>query len=188
MISDPFENQLIISAPQEVQNRLIGCIGSGNDNILWSDNIFKTTALTFKYVKENQSNSSIVVAVWVDNLSSTQFKFFTLAANTGKVIPIAFSDHNQEKLVLALENGAVRAVLTESICTGFFKSFKNRTNLVEAQSADQDMTLTSAKAGTETKQDNNDCPESLADRMKKLNDEISLSKEELDSLLLDDTQ
>ena len=188
MISDPLDNQLLISAPQEVQNRLINSISAGDAHILWSDNIFKTTALTFKYITEaDECCLPLVVAVWVDNLSATQLKFFSLASNSGKVIPIAFSDHNQDKLKAALENGAARAVLTDSICTGFLNLIKARTNHSDDKAIVIEPETVSDPDTTEnTANPKDDKLDDFEERMSRLNEQISVSKEELDSLFMDD--
>ena len=189
MESDLAQNHLIIVAPADVQQRLINKINPMEHTMEWCDNIYKAVAVIFTHLNNRSANAApLLVIAWVDNLSLAQLKFFSIIAKNGNVVPVAISDFSQKKLNNAVEMGATRALFTDSLAISLFRDNKNKQvedgqDLMETTSNCDNENIDESEIQLEPGSNNNDNRKSSL-----LDSDISLSREELDSLLLDENE
>ncbi len=185
MESDLSQNHLIIVAPADVRQKLATKIDPMAHTMEWCDNVYIAVAVTFTRLHNRPSDADpLIVLVWVDNLSPNQLRLFTILGQNANVIPMAFSNSNQVKMDHAIEMGAARAILTENLNSSLF-SFSDPTPRSEPLT---DNAIMNSESSDDTVDNEHQSTEPNKPDKKWHSTDITLSREELDSLLLDEDE
>ncbi len=178
---------MIIVAPNEIRHKLSSQVDLNALGVQWCENIYIATATIFSHVNRSGTESETLrVFAWIDNLSLGQMKFFSVLAKNGKIVPIAFSDFSQEKLESAVEHGAVSGLLTEELPGSLLRHNRVR---VEERLSRKEGSNDAGVSGLGGEGNDRAAEGGVRETKSKWSDlDVSLSREELDSLLLEDKE
>ncbi len=192
MESELSQKHIIIVAPLEVQRQLSAQLDMCRALVEVCDNVYLATAMVFKHKRAGTCKAqALLLLVWLDNLSRSQMGFFKVIAESGFGQAIALSGHSEEKLQQALESGACHALCYPSFNGSFINDIYDKVAIAKGNSlvsGEVDNTLSvQEQVGSIIEKEKGSGK--VIDSMSVFDkEEISLSREEIDSLLSDDLE